>query len=107
MSKQINPILPETSCITGGGWSFGVFKGRPIISFRRLLLFTYTFFPRSMTHQARVDTVVESLTRAPRTIAFPERNGRIQSVSEIFGENVFSLPKMSKMLPKPVFQVLQ
>lgn len=57
-----------------------------------------------MTHQARINTVVESLTKAPRNIAFPESNGQLQSVSEIFGQNVFSLKEMGKHLPKPVFR---
>ncbi|KAF7725276.1 hypothetical protein EC973_000286 [Apophysomyces ossiformis] len=57
-----------------------------------------------MAHEARLNTVVESLTKAPRNINFPTKNGRLQSVSEIFGQNVFSLKEMSKMLPKPVFK---
>ncbi|KAI9028127.1 glutamine synthetase type III N terminal-domain-containing protein [Phycomyces nitens] len=57
-----------------------------------------------MAHEARLNTVVESLTRAPRNVQFPIKNGRLQSISEIFGENVFSLKEMSKMLPKPVFK---
>ncbi|KAG0191711.1 hypothetical protein DFQ28_011186, partial [Apophysomyces sp. BC1034] len=57
-----------------------------------------------MAHEARLNTVVESLTKAPRNIAFPTKNGRLQSISEIFGQNVFSLKEMSKMLPKPVFK---
>ncbi|KAI7874759.1 glutamine synthetase/guanido kinase [Lichtheimia hyalospora FSU 10163] len=57
-----------------------------------------------MTHQARISTVVESLTKAPRSIQFPERNGKIQPITEVYGKNVFSLNEMSKMLPKPVFK---
>ncbi|SAM09800.1 hypothetical protein [Absidia glauca] len=58
-----------------------------------------------MAHQARVNSVVDSLTKAPRNIQFPTtKDGRLQSTSEIFGQNVFSLKEMSKMLPKPVYK---
>ncbi|KAI8059397.1 uncharacterized protein B0P05DRAFT_558464 [Gilbertella persicaria] len=57
-----------------------------------------------MAHQARINTVVESLTRGPRCVEFPSRNGQVKPVSEIFGQNVFSRTEMSKMLPKPVFK---
>ena len=57
-----------------------------------------------MAHQARINTVVESLTRGPRNVEFPSRNGQVKPVSEIFGQNVFSRSEMSKMLPKPVFK---
>ncbi|KAG0170281.1 hypothetical protein DFQ30_002668 [Apophysomyces sp. BC1015] len=57
-----------------------------------------------MSHQARIGTVVESLTRTSRNIEFPTKNGRLQSVSEIFGQNVFSLGEMAQGLPKPVFK---
>ncbi|KAF7722376.1 hypothetical protein EC973_003186 [Apophysomyces ossiformis] len=57
-----------------------------------------------MSHQARINTTVESLTRSSRNIEFPTKNGRLQSVSEIFGKNVFSLKEMAQGLPKPVFK---
>ncbi|KAG0748352.1 hypothetical protein G6F57_005136 [Rhizopus arrhizus] len=57
-----------------------------------------------MAHQARVNTVVESLTKAPRYVQFPSKNGQILPISEIFGKNVFSRNEMSKMLPKPVYK---
>ncbi|KAJ2964511.1 hypothetical protein NQZ79_g728 [Umbelopsis isabellina] len=56
-----------------------------------------------MTQEARVSTVVESLTKAPRNIAFPQKDGRPQLISEIFGQNVFSFKQMSTRLPKPVY----
>lgn len=58
-----------------------------------------------MTHQARISTVVESLTKAPRSIQLSDRNGKVQPITEVYGKNVFSLNEMSKMLPKPVFKV--
>ncbi|KAI9478407.1 MAG: glutamine synthetase type III N terminal-domain-containing protein [Benjaminiella poitrasii] len=57
-----------------------------------------------MSHQARIDTVVESLTKAPRFVEFPQKNGQNQPVSEVFGKNVFTRTEMSKMLPKPVYK---
>ncbi|KAI8061140.1 glutamine synthetase type III N terminal-domain-containing protein [Gongronella butleri] len=57
-----------------------------------------------MAHAARLNSVVDSLTKAPRNIQFPTENGHLKSVSEIFGENVFSLKVMGNMLPKPVFK---
>lgn len=58
-----------------------------------------------MAHQARVNSVVDSLTKAPRNVKFPtDKDGRLLSTSEIFGENVFSLKVMGKMLPKPVYK---
>ncbi|ORZ13115.1 hypothetical protein BCR42DRAFT_419212 [Absidia repens] len=60
-----------------------------------------------MAHEARVNSVVGSLAKAPRNVQFPttkEGGGRLQSTSEIFGQNVFSLKEMSKMLPKPVYK---
>ncbi|KAH8549179.1 hypothetical protein BGW37DRAFT_503901 [Umbelopsis sp. PMI_123] len=56
-----------------------------------------------MTQEARVSTVVESLTKAPRNITFPQKDGRPQLISEIFGQNVFSFKQMSSRLPKPVY----
>ncbi|KAI7892160.1 uncharacterized protein EV154DRAFT_463050 [Mucor mucedo] len=57
-----------------------------------------------MAHQARINSVVESLTKAPRTVDFPQKNGQVQPMSEIFGQNVFSRNEMAKMLPKPVYK---
>ncbi|KAI9022709.1 hypothetical protein CLU79DRAFT_750316 [Phycomyces nitens] len=57
-----------------------------------------------MTLQARQDIITESLAQPPRNIKFPSENGRVQTVSEIFGQNVFSLKEMEKSLPKPVFK---
>ncbi|KAI8982969.1 hypothetical protein BDB01DRAFT_791869 [Pilobolus umbonatus] len=57
-----------------------------------------------MAHQARINTVVESLTKAPRNVAFPTKNGQVQPTSEIFGQNVFSRKEMARMLPKPVYK---
>lgn len=57
-----------------------------------------------MAHQARINTVVESLTRGPRNVIFPQKNGQVQPVSEIFGQNVFTRSEMAKMLPKPVYK---
>lgn len=57
-----------------------------------------------MAHQARINSGLESLTKAPRTVSFPQKNGQVQPVSEIFGQNVFSRNEMSKMLPKPVYK---
>lgn len=57
-----------------------------------------------MAHQARINTVVESLTRGPRNVVFPQKNGQVQPVSEVFGQNVFTRTEMAKMLPKPVYK---
>lgn len=60
-----------------------------------------------MAHDARVRSVVDSLSQAHRVIEFPtvtKDGGRLQTTSEIFGQNVFSLKEMSKMLPKPVYK---
>ncbi|KAI8148050.1 hypothetical protein BJV82DRAFT_507663 [Fennellomyces sp. T-0311] len=57
-----------------------------------------------MTHQARINTVVESLTKAPRNIDLTERNGRVKPITEVFGSNVFSLKEMGRALPKPVYK---
>lgn len=57
-----------------------------------------------MAHEARISTVVESLTKAPRYIELPQKNGQVKPVSEVFGQNVFSRNEMSKMLPKPVYK---
>ncbi|CAO3650748.1 unnamed protein product [Cunninghamella blakesleeana] len=59
-----------------------------------------------MAHQARVNSVVDSLTKAPRNVKFPtaKDGSRLLSTSEIFGENVFSLKVMATMLPKPVYK---
>jgi glutamine synthetase len=57
-----------------------------------------------MSHQARLNTVGESLIKAPRNIEFPQTNGRPTSVSEVFGQNVFSRRQMAKALPKPVYK---
>ncbi|KAG1471770.1 hypothetical protein G6F56_001934 [Rhizopus delemar] len=57
-----------------------------------------------MAHQARVNTVVESLTKAPRFVEFPSKHGQVQPLSENFGKNVFTRTEMSKMLPKPVYK---
>ncbi|ORX61396.1 glutamine synthetase/guanido kinase [Hesseltinella vesiculosa] len=57
-----------------------------------------------MAHAARISSVVDSLTKAPRNIAFPSKDGVPKPSSEIFGENVFSSKVMAKMLPKPVFK---
>jgi glutamine synthetase len=57
-----------------------------------------------MADQARINTVVESLTKAPRSVIFPQKNGQIQPISEIFGQNVFTRKEMAKYLPKPVYK---
>ena len=57
-----------------------------------------------MAHQARINTVVESLTKAPRNVIFPQKNGQVQPISEIFGQNVFTRKEMAKYLPKPVYK---
>ncbi|KAI7861590.1 hypothetical protein BDF14DRAFT_1867280 [Spinellus fusiger] len=57
-----------------------------------------------MTLQTRQEIINQSLATAPRSVQFPQGNGRIKSISEIFGQNVFSLKEMEKSLPKPVFK---
>ncbi|CEG73488.1 hypothetical protein RMATCC62417_08862 [Rhizopus microsporus] len=57
-----------------------------------------------MAHQARLNTVVESLTKSPRYVEFPSKNGQVQPLSSNFGKNVFTRTEMAKMLPKPVYK---
>ena len=58
-----------------------------------------------MTHEARINTVVESLTKAPRNINLADDSGKAKTITEVFGSNVFSLKEMSRTLPKPIFKV--
>ncbi|KAI9263243.1 glutamine synthetase type III N terminal-domain-containing protein [Phascolomyces articulosus] len=57
-----------------------------------------------MTHEARINTVVESLTKAPRNINLAEGGGKAKTITEVFGSNVFTLKEMSRTLPKPIFK---
>ncbi|KAI8373511.1 hypothetical protein EDC96DRAFT_551835 [Choanephora cucurbitarum] len=59
-----------------------------------------------MSYQARIDIVNGVLNRAPRTVEFPKSaiSGNQAVLSEVFGQNVFSLKEMSNRLPKPVFK---
>ncbi|KAI8379545.1 uncharacterized protein BYT42DRAFT_613841 [Radiomyces spectabilis] len=57
-----------------------------------------------MSHQARIDSVTATLAKPSRDVEFAKKNGRLQPVSEIFGENVFTFQEMSKHLPKSVFR---
>ncbi|KAG2216121.1 hypothetical protein INT45_011321 [Circinella minor] len=57
-----------------------------------------------MTHEARINTVVESLTKAPRNINLSDDSGKAKTITEVFGSNVFSLKEMSRTLPKPIFK---
>lgn len=58
-----------------------------------------------MAHQARLNTVVESLTKAPRYVEFPSKGGQVRPLSENFGKNVFTRTEMANMLPKPVYKI--
>jgi glutamine synthetase len=57
-----------------------------------------------MSQQARIHAVAQGPSRAPRIIEFPQRNGKPESISDVFGQNVFSLREMADKLPKPVFK---
>ncbi|KAI8979147.1 glutamine synthetase type III N terminal-domain-containing protein [Mycotypha africana] len=57
-----------------------------------------------MVQQVRINTFVESLTMPARNVEFPQKNGQVQPVSEVFGQNVFTRKEMAKMLPKPVYK---
>ncbi|KAI8995005.1 hypothetical protein BDB01DRAFT_831937 [Pilobolus umbonatus] len=57
-----------------------------------------------MSQQARSNVINEVLNRKHRHIDFPERNGRTEPLSEVFGRNVFGLEEMAERLPKPVFK---
>ncbi|KAL1916277.1 uncharacterized protein VTP21DRAFT_5894 [Calcarisporiella thermophila] len=55
------------------------------------------------SQQARLAHIVESINRPPRSVEFPKRDGKPVYTSEIYGQNVFSLSLMAKMLPKPIY----
>ncbi|KAI8877247.1 glutamine synthetase/guanido kinase [Backusella circina FSU 941] len=57
-----------------------------------------------MSQQARIHAVAQGPSRTTRVIQFPQHNGKPESVSEVFGQNVFSLKEMADKLPKPVFK---
>ncbi|KAI8987917.1 hypothetical protein BDF20DRAFT_852838 [Mycotypha africana] len=58
-----------------------------------------------MSQQARIDVISGAYGRANRKIEFPKNaSGKHESMSDIFGTNVFSIKKMAKSLPKPVFE---
>lgn len=56
-----------------------------------------------MSVNARINTVTETISRDARNIQYPQKNGKPQWISEIFGQNVFSLREMSKRMPKPLY----
>lgn len=56
-----------------------------------------------MASDARSTTIAETISREGRNIQYPQKNGQPQWISEIFGQNVFSLKEMSKRLPKPIY----
>ncbi|KAI8582787.1 hypothetical protein K450DRAFT_226904 [Umbelopsis ramanniana AG] len=56
-----------------------------------------------MSADARSTTIAETISREGRNVEYPQKNGRPQWISEIFGQNVFSLKEMSKRLPKPIY----
>ncbi|KAJ2763426.1 hypothetical protein IWQ56_004843, partial [Coemansia nantahalensis] len=55
-------------------------------------------------YELRKNALVAATTREKRNIVFPRReDGRPKYSSEVYGENVFTLKTMAKMLPKPIF----
>lgn len=52
-----------------------------------------------MSHEARIQEITESLNRLPRSLELDNE----QSMTEAFGQNVFTLRQMSRMLPEPVY----
>ncbi|KAI8929747.1 glutamine synthetase type III N terminal-domain-containing protein [Entophlyctis helioformis] len=56
-----------------------------------------------MSHQARINAVVDSVVRPGRTVEWPKTGSRPAYVSEIFGQNVFTLKTLQQTLPKPVY----
>ncbi|CAM0136006.1 hypothetical protein VKS41_005616 [Umbelopsis sp. WA50703] len=56
-----------------------------------------------MSANARLNTITETISRESRNVQYPQKNGKPQWISEIFGQNVFSLNEMSKRMPKPIY----
>lgn len=56
-----------------------------------------------MAQAARIQTVLDSVTRPSRTCPWPQTNGANSYISEIYGSNVFTLNKLQKTLPKTVY----
>ncbi len=54
---------------------------------------------------ARVSAVIDSVQRQPRVVEWPKQGSRPAYVSELFGEHVFSLQRLQKTLPKPVYNI--
>lgn len=52
---------------------------------------------------ARVGAILGSLERPTRSVQWPQVNGRPAYISEIYGENVFTMKKLQMNLPKPVY----
>lgn len=53
---------------------------------------------------ARVNALLASVDRQGRSIEFPkDAQGKRLQMSEIYGENVFTLKTMQAYLPKPVY----
>lgn len=53
---------------------------------------------------ARTSAIVATGTRPSRQVDWPQTGDRPSYVSEIYGQNVFTLTQMSKTLPKPMFK---
>jgi hypothetical protein len=54
--------------------------------------------------QARIQSVIDSVTRPARSCEWPKASdGKNAYISEIFGNNVFTLKKLQQTLPKTVY----
>jgi glutamine synthetase len=53
--------------------------------------------------EARVSAILDQVTRTQRSVAYPKDDNNQVMLSEVFGQNVFTLKVMQKRLPKPVF----
>jgi len=57
-----------------------------------------------MASNQRTAAVVATGTRISRQVEWPTTNGHPSYVSDLFGQNVFSLQTMAKTLPKPMYK---
>ncbi|KAG0047633.1 hypothetical protein BGZ83_007338 [Gryganskiella cystojenkinii] len=57
-----------------------------------------------MANQARIESLKDNINRATRAIQYPKKaDGKPVYTSELFGENVFHLQQIAKVLPKPAY----
>ncbi|KAI8907956.1 glutamine synthetase type III N terminal-domain-containing protein [Gorgonomyces haynaldii] len=56
-----------------------------------------------MAQQARIQAVLDNVSRSNRSVDWPSSNGKNLYISEIYGSNVFTLKKLQSAIPKPVY----